>query len=91
METNPTSIREDAGLIPGLSQWVWDLVLLWLWLGWAAVALIRPLAWELPYLPWCGPKKQKIKIKINNSTDLFKKLVFHLDLDSCSEMAFMKL
>ena len=49
METNPTSIHENVSSIPGLSQWIKDPELLWLWRRPAAIALIRPLDWEPPY------------------------------------------
>ena len=35
--------------------------LLWLWCRLAAIALIRPLAWELPYAAGVALKRQKKK------------------------------
>ena len=41
-----------------------DLALLWLWCTLAAVALVQPLAWELPYAVGAALKiKKKIKKK----------------------------
>ena len=37
---NPTGIHKNAGSIPVLTQWVKDLVLLWLWYRLAALAPI---------------------------------------------------
>ena len=36
-----------------------DLALLWLWYKPAAVALIRPLAWDPPYAAGAALKRQK--------------------------------
>ena len=47
LETNPTRNHTVVGSIPGLTQWVKGLALLWH--RPAAVAPIGPLAWEPPY------------------------------------------
>ena len=44
-------------------RFVLDPLLLWLWCRLAAVALIRPLAWEPPYAAGVALKNQKKKKK----------------------------
>ena len=51
------------GSIPGPTQWVKNPVLLWLWGGLAATALILPVAWELPYAVDAALKNKKKKKK----------------------------
>ena len=45
--TNPARIHEVLGSIPGLTQWVKDLTLLWLWLQFD------------PICHGCGPEKKE--------------------------------
>ena len=61
---NPTRNHEVVGLIPGLTQWVKDSMLLWLWCRLAAEAKIQPLAWEASCAVGAAPKRQKTKIKV---------------------------
>ena len=77
-ETNPTSICEDVGSIPGLSQWVGDQALIAVSCGVSCRHSSDPKLLQAgscssdssPSLGtstghWCGPKKQKTVTKQN--------------------------
>ena len=49
--------------IPSLTQWVKDLVLLWLWCKPAAAAPIQPVAWELRICRRCDHRKEEEEVK----------------------------
>ena len=61
-----TGIHEVSGSLPGLTQWVKEPAMIWMWCRPAATAPIQPLAWKLMYAKseaLQSKKKKKKKVK----------------------------
>ena len=71
---NPTSIREDADLIPGLAQWGKDLTVV---TDSARIWCCCGLAWELPYAAGAAIKRKKKFHYLRNVYTVSLELIQH--------------
>ena len=91
MITSPTSIHEDTDSIPGLGQWLKDLVLLWLWYRLAATALIRSVAWEFSYaLSEALKNKKRPKKRLSREGLFFHLSGFQIEMVSGLKIQFLE-